>query len=99
MKEKSDVHLLIKFTPPNTDVAEGTRLQIKVSHTVYNATVTEVLDDEHVKVRTKDDCTTIANIKFKIVRLTEEQAKSGKPSGFTKGCANVGFAVAGAYDL
>ena len=41
---------------------------------------------------------TIAEIEFKIVRLTEEQAKSGKPSGFTKGCANVGFAVAGAYD-
>ena len=60
--------------------------------------MTEVLDDERVKVRTKDDYEPIANKEFKIVRLTEEQAKSGKPSGFTKGCANVGFAVAGAYD-
>ena len=50
-----------------------------------------------VKVRTKDDCQTIAKIQFKIVRLPEDQAKSGKASGFTKGCANVGFADAGAH--
>ena len=47
---------------------------------------------------TKDDDEKIANKEFKIVRLTEEQSKSDKPSDFTKGCANVGFAVAGAHD-
>ena len=56
------------------------------------------MNDERVKVRTKDDYEPIANKEFKIVRLTEEQAKSGKAPGFTKGCANVGFAVAGAHD-
>ena len=66
--------------------------------TLYDATVTKVLNDERVEVRTQDKDPAIAKIQFKIVRLTEEQAKSGKPSGFTKGCANVGFAVAGAYD-
>ena len=74
------------------------KLQIKFLHSVYNATVTEVLDDELVKVCTKDDCPTIANIKFKIVRLTEEQAKSDKAHGFTNRKANVGFPVEGAHD-
>ena len=60
--------------------------------------MTEVLDDERVKVRTKDDYEPIANKEVKIVRLTEEQAKSGKASGVTKDYANVSFAVAGAYD-
>ena len=86
----------------NTDVAEGTKLQIRYGRnkgTLYNATVTKVLNDGFVMVCTQDKDTDIAKKKFKIVRLTEEQAKSSKPSGFTKGCANVGFAVAGAYDL
>jgi hypothetical protein len=60
--------------------------------------VTDVLDDEHVEECTKDDCPTIANIKFKIVRLTKEQAKSDKAHGFTSKKANVGFPVEGAYD-
>ena len=60
--------------------------------------MTEVLNDGRVMVRTKDDDEKIAKIQFKIVRLTEEQAKSDKAHGFTKGCANVGFAVAGAHD-
>ena len=60
--------------------------------------MTEVLDDEHVKVCTKDKDPDIAETKFKIVRLTEEQAKSDKAHGFTSKKANVGFAVAGAYD-
>ena len=84
-----------------TDVAEGTKLQIRYGRngSLYNAKVTKVLNDEFVMVRTKDDDEKIAKIQFKIVRLTEEQAKSDKAHGFTKGCANVGFAVAGAYDL
>jgi hypothetical protein len=85
----------------NTDVKKGTKLQIRYGRnkgTLYNATVTEVLNDERVEVCTQDKDPAIAKIQFKIVRLTEEQAKSDKPSGFTKGCANVGFAVAGAYD-
>ena len=85
----------------NTDVAEGTKLQIRYGRnkgTLYNATVTEVLDDEHVKVCTKDKDPDIAETKFKIVRLTEEQAKSGRPCGFTSKKANVGFPVEGAHD-
>ena len=83
-------------------IKKGTKLQIghgSNKGTLYNATVTKVLNDELVMVRTQDEDPDIAKIQFKIVRLTEEQAKSDKPSGFTKGCANVGFAVAGAYDL
>ena len=88
----------------NTDVTikKGANLQIRHGRnkgTLYNAKVTEVLNDGRVMVRTKDDDEKIAKIQFKIVRLTEEQAKSDKAHGFTKGCANVGFAVAGAYDL
>ena len=85
----------------NTDVKKDTKLQIRYrpnKSLLYNATVTKVLNDERVKVCTKDDDEKIAKIQFKIVRLTGEQAKSGKPSVFTKGCANVGFAVAGAHD-
>ena len=83
-------------------IKKGTKLQIRFGPrkgTLYNATVTKVLNDEFVMVCTQDEDPDIAETKFKIVRLTEEQAESGKPSGFTKGCANVGFAVAGAYDL
>ena len=82
----------------NTDVVKGNQLQIKVGHTVYNATVTKVLSDDRVKVCTKDKDANIAKIKFKIVRLTEEQAKSGKPSGFTSKKVNVDFPVKGAHD-
>ena len=85
-------------TAKNTDFVKGTKLQIKVKHTVYNATVTKVLNGELVEVRTKDDCLTIAKIQFKIVRLTKEQAKSDKAHGFTGKKANVGFPVEGAYD-
>ena len=60
--------------------------------------MTKVLGDGLVNVCTKDEDPDIAETEFKVVRLTEEQAESGKPSGFTKGCANVGFAVAGAND-
>ena len=78
------------------------RLQTEIRYgrngSLYNAKVTKVLDDEFVMVCTQDEDPDIAETKFKIVRLTEEQAESGKPSGFTKGCANVGFAVAGAHD-
>ena len=83
-----------------TNVAKGTRVQIRYGRygTLYNAKVTEVLNDGRVMVCTKDDDEDIAETEFKVVRLTEEQAESGKPSGFTKGCANVGFAVAGAND-
>ena len=95
---RANLRILNPTAGKNTDVAEGTRLQIRVSHTVYNATVIKVLNDELVMVRTKDDCTTIAKIKFKIVRLTEEQAKSDKAHGFTSKKANVGFPVEGAYD-
>jgi len=60
--------------------------------------VTKVLNDEFVMVCTGDEDPGVAKKKFKLVRLTEEQAKSDKAHGFTKGCANVGFAVAGAHD-
>ena len=87
----------------NTDVTikKGTKLQIRYGRnkgTLYNATVTEVLDDEHVKVCTKDKDPDIAETKFKIVRLTKEQAKSDKAHGFTSKKANVGFPVEGAHD-
>ena len=75
-------------------IKKDTKLQIRHGRnkgTLYNATVTKVLNDEFVMVRTQDEDPDIAKIQFKIVRLTEEQAKSDKPSGFTKGCANVGF--------
>ena len=92
-----------KLTPTNPIannevVTKGTRLQIKVGHTVYNVTVSSVLGDGPVKVCTKDKDANIAKIQFKIVRLTEEQAKPGKPSGFTSNKANVGFPVEGAHD-
>ena len=60
--------------------------------------MTKVLGDGLVNVCTKDKDPTIAEIKFKIVRLTEEQAKSGRPCGFTSKKANVGFPVEGAHD-
>ena len=83
-----------------TDVAEGTKLQIRYGRngSLYNAKVTKVLNDEFVMVCTGDEDPGVAKKKFKLVRLTEEQAKSDKAHGFTKGCANVGFAVAGAHD-
>ena len=89
----------------NKGVDKGTRLQIRVGtrnwnsgRTLYNATVTEVLNDELVKVRTKDDCPNIAKTESKIVRLTEKQARSGRPCGFTNKKANAGFPVEGAHD-
>ena len=50
---------------------------------------------------TKDKDERVAKTDFKIVRLTEEQAKSytpGKQHGFTNKKANAGFEVAGAHD-
>jgi len=84
-----------------TNVAKGTRVQIRYGRhgTLYNAKVTEVLNDGRVMVCTQDEDTDIAETEFKVVRLTEEQAKSSKAHGFIKGCANVGFAVAGANDF
>jgi outer membrane biosynthesis protein TonB len=96
--QRANLTILNPTAGKNTNVAKGSRLQIKIRHTVYNATVTKVLGDGLVMVRTKDDCTTIADIKFKIIRLTEEQAKSGRPCGFTSKKANVGFPVEGAHD-
>ena len=91
--------IILNFTAgKNTDVAKGTRLQINVRHTIYKAKVTEILNNGRVTVCTKDDDPTIDEIKFKNVRLTEEQAKSGRPCGFTSKKANAGFAVAGAHD-
>ena len=89
------------LNPPaknNTDVAKGRKVQIKWGRTVYNAKVTKVLDGGFVNVCTKDKDPTIAEIKFKIVRLTEEQAKSGRPCGFTSKKANFGFPVEGAHN-
>ena len=60
--------------------------------------MTKVLGDRLVNVCTKDKDPTIAEIEFKIVRLIEEQAKSGKIYGFTSKKANVGFPVDGAHD-
>ena len=86
---RSNLKTLTSTAKKNTVVAESTKLQIKVkNNTLYNTTVTKVLNDELVKVCAKDDCRTIAKMQFRIVRLTKEQAKSGKVSGFTKGCAS-----------
>ena len=95
---------LTMLNPPaknNTDVAKGREVQIKWGRTVYNAKVTKVLDGGSVNVCTKDKDAKIAKTGFKIVRLTEEQAKSytpGKQHGFTNKKANAGFEVAGAHD-
>ena len=95
---------LTMLNPPaknNTDVAKGREVQIKWGKTVYNAKVTKVLDGGSVNVCTKDKDPKIAKTGFKIVRLTEEQAKSytpGKQHGFTNKKANAGFEVAGAHD-
>ena len=95
---------LTMLNPPaknNTDVAKGREVQIKWGRTVYNAKVTKVLDGGSVNVCTKDKDPKIAKTGFKIVRLTEEQAKSytpGKQHGFTNKKANAGFEVAGAHD-
>ena len=82
----------------NTDVAKGRKVQIKWGRTVYNAKVTKVLDGGFVNVCTKDKDERISKTNFKIVRLTEEQAKSGKQHGFSNKKANAGFEVAGAHD-
>ena len=82
----------------NTDVAKGTKLQIRWGNSLYNATVTKVLGDGFVSVCTKDEDPSIAKAKFKIVRLTEEQAKSNNKHGFTNKKANAGFEVAGVHD-
>ena len=82
----------------NTDVAKGTKLQIRWGNSLYNATVTKVLGDGFVSVCTKDEDPSIAKAKFKIVRLTEEQAKSSNKHGFTNKKASAGFEVAGAHD-
>ena len=95
---------LTMLNPPaknNTDVAKGREVQIKWGRTVYNAKVTKVLDGGSVNVCTKDKDAKIAKTGFKIVRLTEEQAKSYTPDkqhGFTNKKANAGFEVAGAHD-
>ena len=95
---------LTMLNPPaknNTDVAKGRKLQIKWGRTVYNAKVTKVLDGGFVNVRTKDKDEKISKTNFKIVRFTEEQAKSYTPDkqhGFTNKKANAGFEVAGAHD-
>ena len=95
---------LTMLNPPaknNTDVAKGREVQIKWGRTVYNAKVTKVLDGGSVNVCTKDKDPKIAKTGFKIVHLTEEQAKSytpGKQHGFTNKKANAGFEVAGAHD-
>ena len=70
---------LTMLNPPaknNTDVAKGREVQIKWGRTVYNAKVTKVLDGGSVNVCTKDKDAKIAKTGFKIVHLTEEQAKS-----------------------
>ena len=95
---------LTMLNPPakkDTDVAKGREVQIKWGKTVYNAKVTKVLDGGSVNVCTKDKDPKIAKTGFKIVHLTEEQAKSytpGKQHGFTNKKANAGFEVAGAHD-
>ena len=95
---------LTMLNPPakkDTDVAKGREVQIKWGKTVYNAKVTKVLDGGSVNVCTKDKDAKIAKTGFKIVHLTEEQAKSytpGKQHGFTNKKANAGFEVAGAHD-
>ena len=98
---RANLRILNPTKGKNTDVKKGTKVQIRYGRnkgTLYNAKVTKVLNDERVEVRTQDTDPAIAKIQFKIVRLTEEQAKSDKAHGFTSKKANVGFAVAGAYD-
>ena len=93
--------MLEDWASSNTDVAKGREVQIKWGKTVYNAKVTKVLDGGSVNVCTKDKDPKIAKTGFKIVHLTEEQAKSytpGKQHGFTNKKANAGFEVAGAHD-
>jgi hypothetical protein len=99
--QRANLIILNPTAGKKTNVAKGTTVQIRYGRygTLYNAKVTEVLNKGRVvMVCTKDKDKNIAETEFKVVRLTDEQAKSGKPSGFTKGCANVGFAVAGAND-
>ena len=98
--QRANLIILNPTAGKKTNVAKGTRVQIRYGRygTLYNAKVTEVLNDGRVMVCTKDEDKKIAKTEFKVVRLTEEQAKSDKAHGFIKGCANVGFAVAGAND-
>ena len=98
--QRANLIILNPTAGKKTNVAKGTTVQIRYGRygTLYNAKVTEVLNDGRVMVCTKDEDKKIAKTEFKVVRLTEEQAKSSKAHGFIKGCANVGFAVAGAND-
>ena len=99
--QRSGLDMLNPPAKNNTDVAKGREVQIKWGKTVYNAKVTKVLDGGSVNVCTKDKDPKIAKTGFKIVHLTEEQAKSytpGKQHGFTNKKANAGFEVAGAHD-
>ena len=99
--QRSGLDMLNPPAKNNTDVAKGREVQIKWGRTVYNAKVTKVLDGGSVNVCTKDKDPKIAKTGFKIVHLTEEQAKSytpGKQHGFTNKKANAGFEVAGAHD-
>ena len=99
--QRSGLDMLNPPAKNNTDVAKGREVQIKWGRTVYNAKVTKVLDGGSVNVCTKDKDAKIAKTGFKIVRLTEEQAKSYTPDkqhGFTNKKANAGFEVAGAHD-
>jgi len=100
--QRSGLDMLNPPAKNNTDVAKGRKVQIKWGRTVYNAKVTKVLDGGFVNVRTKDKDEKISKTNFKIVRLTEEQAKSYTPDkqhGFTNKKANAGFEVAGAHDV
>ena len=98
--QRANLIILNPTAGKKTNVAKGTTVQIRYGRygTLYNAKVTEVLNDGRVMVCTQDEDKKIAKTEFKVVRLTEEQAKSSKAHGFIKGCANVGFAVAGAND-
>ena len=98
--QRSGLDMLNPPAKNNTDVAKGRKVQIRWGKTtVYNAKVTKVLDGGFVNVRTKDKDERISKTNFKIVRLTEEQAKSDKQHGFTNKKANAGFEVAGAHDV
>ena len=96
--QRSGLDMLNPPAKNNTNVAKGRKVQIKWGRTVYNAKVTKVLDGGFVNVCTKDKDERISKTNFKIVRLTEEQAKSDKQHGFTNKKANAGFEVAGAHD-
>ena len=96
--QRSGLDMLNPPAKNNTDVAKGRKVQIKWGRTVYNAKATKVLDGGFVNVCTKDKDPRIAKTDFKIVRLTEGQAKSDKQHGFTNKKANAGFEVAGAHD-